>query len=154
MATPALDLPTLLHELASRRKALRMPIKALVKRSGLPTATINRLLAGRPTRDLLKIAALATALGVEVTFKLEKPKAMRDRQTGMAGILTATALCASDKPEAFIQQQLERKARHLVKLVQGNMALESQAVDRQAIADLIDQARFSLRLSTKDLWYD
>jgi transcriptional regulator with XRE-family HTH domain len=124
-------LQTLLLSLAERRKKLKMPLDALVKRSGLSRATVCRLLKGEHTKaGFLHVAALAEALGVELSFQQEQP-------------------------EVFLDREAERQARRLVRLVQGNMALEGQGVAQGGIATMVGRTKAELLASPRrKLWYD
>jgi transcriptional regulator with XRE-family HTH domain len=96
---------------------------ALAKRSKVSIATVDRILSGRESDPRISnVRAIATALGVEVR-------------------LADNAITVVDQKSAqdFRREQALSKARRIVKSVQGNMALEAQAVGPGAVNDMIDQ---------------
>jgi transcriptional regulator with XRE-family HTH domain len=125
------DLSNLLGVLAERRKVLGMTLDALVIRSGVPRATVCRILAGHLTVSFQHIFAVADALGVTITF-------------------------APSNASEFLEQQAERQATRLVNAVQSTMALENQAVDVVTTKRMIEQTKNDLLKPSKakDLWID
>jgi transcriptional regulator with XRE-family HTH domain len=100
----------ILEKLASRRRQLRMSYSVLAKRSGVSMPTVVRLLSGRnPQSSFGNVLAIAEALGIAFRFE-------------------AVPL------EEFLERQAKQKAEKLVGMVQGNLALEEQAVDVKTIA--------------------
>lgn len=124
-----MPLQELLLRLRERRIELGMPIDALVARSGLPRATVCRLLSGAvPHTDYVKVAALGEAMGVSLVPR-EVPV------------------------EEYLRQQVEQRADEVVGAVQGNMGLEAQGLNSDAAATL--RRRSVDRLSRgprKNLW--
>lgn len=115
--------------LEQRRKALEMPVAALARRSGLSRDTVVRILRGSgasPSLDNLQ--AIAAALGVEVSLTPISP--------------------ASE----FIDREARRKAKRLVRATQGNVALESQAVDGETIDRLVYKTANRIASSARKLW--
>jgi transcriptional regulator with XRE-family HTH domain len=107
-------------------------------RAGISIATVNRILSGqekRPTFD--SVQAIARVLGVVIH------------------IGTTTSM---DEPEnAFTtrEKQAAMKARQLVRMVQGTMALESQAVESGAAEQMVKQTTCELLAgSPLKLWRD
>lgn len=136
--TPADDQPYahLFARLDSRRIRLRMSKADLARRAGVSLPTVQRLLRSQEGDARLEtIAALAAALGVEVRL--------------------------SDSPEvhesigvtAFRAQQARKKARRLVELVQGTMALEAEAVDA-SVLEQMEETNFHALLAgpPRRLW--
>ncbi len=93
--------------LASRRRALGMPIDELSTRSGVSISTIKRFLAGKTLSRYDNALKIGEALGV--------PALDIDR--------------ARDTERMRLEQAI-KKAERLVCLSQGTMALEAQAVDK------------------------
>lgn len=122
---------SLLRGLNERRQELKMTEEALARRSGLSRVTVSRLLSGsHPHASFLHIAALAEALGVHVEFK------------------------PIDVGE-FAKQQARHHASRLVRMMQGTMGLEAQAVSPDFIGQMEEDA--SQRLlsgSWKKLWVE
>lgn len=103
-------------QLEHRRIQLGMTKSGVAKRSGVPLATVKRILAGREQRPAIaSLQSIAAALGVAIRIGA-------DSQTD---------------PYEFRRQQAERKAHKLVKQVQATMALESQAVDSDSVQTMI-----------------
>jgi transcriptional regulator with XRE-family HTH domain len=102
-----------------RRARLKMSKTDLAHRSGISLPTIRRLFSGDERRARTDIvAAIADALGVEV------------RLSGSSSVHEITSVADFRAAEAA------RKARRIVKLVQGTMALEAAAVGADAIDEL------------------
>jgi len=100
----------LFAELDLRRRELGMAMGNLAKKSGLSLRTVARILSGDHAHaSWANVTALADALGVTVELR---PVA---------------------NPEDLREQQAQRKAERLVKMVQGTSALEAQAVDKDQI---------------------
>src|SRR5262249_36263403 len=107
--------------LEERRKALKMPLNALAKRSGVSRSTAYRILRDRDEEASFKsIAAVANALGLAPNFE---PVA---------------------EAEEFRFQEATRKARSLVGQVQATMGLEASAIDSSNLNRLIDKTAFQL----------
>ena len=90
--------------LEARRKNLGMSIRVLAARSGLGVATVQRVLSGRVRQRLETIRAIASELGMGLELRATR---------GVDSIRRETA---------------RRKAQTIVSQVQGNFALEGQAV--------------------------
>ncbi len=117
-------------ELENRRKLLGMTKSTLAERAGVSLPTVNRTLSGSERSPALPtIVAIAAALGLDL--KLE----------------------AAQEPDDFRLAQAKAKATRIVQMVQGTMALESQAVDQKTINRLIDQTVHELLAgSPRRLW--
>lgn len=128
MDSDALD--RLCNKVRERRHALRMSVDGLARRSRVSRATVQRILAGSlDAANLGNVAAVAGALGLTIQFTV-----------------TTSA-------EAFREQEAERKARRLVNLTQGTMALEAQAIGTKAIDDEVQRAKHALLAgSSRLLW--
>jgi len=112
-----------------RRQELGMSRSILAKRSHVSLPTINRILSGQHTgSSFANVQSIAAALGVE---------------------LTATTNIRSEK---FRTQQAMRKARRLVRLVQGTSALEGQGLDRDEIEEMVGRTSRELLPTNRKLW--
>ena len=113
-----------------RREQLGMSRATLARRAKVSIATVHRILTGKETAPAIStVEALAAALGMVVQI-VEKVDA-----------------------EELREQQAQQRACHLVGMVQGTMALESQAVDQKTIESL--RKRSAARLlagSGRRLW--
>jgi transcriptional regulator with XRE-family HTH domain len=121
---------TALCDLDNRRRALGMPIEALVQRSGVSRATVRRILSGDHARaSFTNVLAVAKALGIDVRLAAEVPS------------------------EDYRERQAESKARRLVGLVQGTSGLEAQAVDPAAMERMVKRTAYELLFgSNRRLW--
>jgi transcriptional regulator with XRE-family HTH domain len=121
-----------IRELEFRRTQLRMSRAAVAKRSGVSIATVVRILTGKERNPRISnIAAIAAALGLD--FKI--------------------TLNSEQSPHDFRKSQAETKAKKLVRMVQGNMALEAQAVDQAAVSAMVEQTVCELLAgSPRRLW--
>jgi transcriptional regulator with XRE-family HTH domain len=135
---PAFPIKSFLESLAKRRQALGMPWDALVARSGVPRATVTRLLNGHQgDASFTTAVAIAQALGVPVEFD---GSAIQSKPIAV---------------EEFMEQQADRQARRLVAMVQGTMGLESQALAEREASPLIRRTKRQLLAGAKKkLWYD
>jgi transcriptional regulator with XRE-family HTH domain len=105
-----------LRELAARRKSLKMPLDTLVHRSGVPRATVCRILKGDAEGvGFGRVAAVAEALGMDLEFR-------------------------ATPQEEFVEAEVQRRARKMADTVQGTMALESQGVTDPAVFEKIVSA--------------
>src|SRR5476651_246282 len=96
-------------DLNTRRKQLKMPIDALVKRSGVPRPTVFRILRGKAVSVRFGyVASVAGALGLPF---------------GAAPV----------EPEELRLREARRKARLLARMTQGTMGLEAQAVSSKLL---------------------
>jgi transcriptional regulator with XRE-family HTH domain len=119
-----------LSDLDKRRRELGMSCALLSQRSGVSRPTVQRILSGRQVAASVEnVAAIAAALGLALRFDV------------------------SVEPMTFKRQQAERKARRLVGFVQGTSGLEGQAVDDQAVKEMIEQTTHELLVGPKRrLW--
>ena len=116
-------------ELASRRRALGMPIDELSSRAGVSINTVNRFLAGKASTRYPHALKISESLGVP-GLDLER---------------------ASDTERMRMRQAI-KKAKALVALVQGTSALEGQAVgeshvrhmERKTVSELLSGPRSQL----------
>ena len=117
-------------EMEAQRRALGMSRTALARRSGVSLSTVKRILTERePKASFDTVTQVARSLGMDVCVT---PTASRDE---------------------MLLRQARTKARQIVGLVQGSMALEGQAVQQSAIDEMIDQtARELLAGSRRRLW--
>ena len=98
---------SLLAQLESRRRELRMPMKVLARKSKVSLRTAYRVLGENDGSASLEIvAALAAALKVRLDCRQEISS------------------------EAFVRKQAKLKAHKMAGMTQGSAALEGQAVSR------------------------
>ncbi len=121
-----------LKQLDARRAHLGMTKRALARRAGLSEPTVHRILSGREDHpSLATIQAIAAAMGARVDLTL--------------------AFDTSDLD--FQRQQARQKAGQIAGLVQGTMALESQAVGQATLDEIVDRAEMELVTgSPRRLW--
>ncbi|MCK5114343.1 MAG: helix-turn-helix domain-containing protein [Phycisphaerae bacterium] len=100
--------------LKQRRGELRMPISALSERANTSTSTVRRVLDGDISVSYATLCRIAKAMGVSLEYHA--------RSSG-----------------SVIREEAKRKAKISAKMVQGTSAMESQAVDKEAM-DRIVQA--------------
>ena len=117
-----MDARHLFDQLEQRRARLDMSKSDLARRAGVSVPTVNRLLSGREPRARTDVvSSIAAALGVEVRLGAEP------------------SVHELTDAIAFKRAQAKKKARWLTSLVQGTMALEAEAVDPTALAELEEQ---------------
>src|SRR5262245_60681708 len=105
------ELQSWLGALDKQRRALKMPLDVLAERAELSRATVCRILQEKRTSSSLQnVFAIAQALGAQ--FKLDLAE-----------------------PEELVEQQVQERAKKIVQMVQGTMALESQGITDQAHLD-------------------
>lgn len=126
-----------LRKLDERRARLGMSKADVAKRSGVSLPTVNRILAGKEHEpSIVKVHAIAMALGVEVRLGSKGEIQIDEPQT----------------PEQFQYEQARAKAGKMIRMVQGTMALEAQAVDDESYRRLVDRATYRLLESKRKLW--
>jgi transcriptional regulator with XRE-family HTH domain len=119
----------LMPELNVRRKKLKMPVAALIKRSGVPRPTVFRILRGET--DSIRFASVAK----------------------VAGVLGVTFGGLAIEPGELRLREAKRKARLLSRLTQGTMGLEAQAVSTELLNELEEQTVTRLLAGKGDkLW--
>ena len=125
-----------LTKLDLRRRQLKMSLAALSRRSGLSVPTLNRILSGQANPTLETLGTLATSLGVEIRISKD-------------GVEVKELL----SPNGFREFVAKEKASHLVRMVQGTSALESQAVGKTDIKNMVNQTIHELLAGTpRRLW--
>lgn len=122
-------------KLDQRRARLGMTKTAVAKRAQVSLPTVNRILGGKESRPTVpNLHAIARALGVIVrigtTVDIEEPQSA----------------------EEYCHLQARRKATKLIRMVQGTMALEAQAVDGGTIERMIEHTTHELLNSKRRLW--
>ena len=106
---------TILADLNARRKALKMPVDVLVKRSGVPRPTVFRILRGKVNSARFGyVQKVAGVLGVPIGGPPIESEELRMREA-------------------------RRKASLLRRLTQGTMGLEAQAVSVELLRELEEQ---------------
>ena len=112
-----------------RRRRLGMPIRSLARLSGVPVATVNRILADPTTAQFGNVAAVGQVLGIDFTTarKVGVKKLLHDRAT--------------------------KKASYVARLVQGTQGLEAAGVDPAGYERLVEIATATLLAGQKrKLW--
>ena len=105
-----------------------MSVSALARRSGVSRATVLRMLGNQELDfGFGKFVAVAEALGVSISGE-EIPAAQ------------------------FKDQAATKQALRLVRLTQGNVALESQAIDQAAFDLRVFNAKSRIAASNRKLW--
>jgi transcriptional regulator with XRE-family HTH domain len=121
---------SILSSLEARRRALGMTVDALARRSKVSRATVQRILSGdNASASFQNVIAVAGALGLNANFD---PVA-DDRE--------------------FLEQQAQKKAKYLVGIVQGTMALEAQGVGPSEVNRMVRETTLKLLSGSKrKLW--
>jgi transcriptional regulator with XRE-family HTH domain len=117
--------------LNTRRRQLGMTISCLAKLSGVPVATVNRILADPTKVRFEHVASVAKTLGVDFATGSRIPvkRILRDRATA--------------------------KARYVATLVQGTQGLEAAGVDGPGFDRLVEVSTATLLAGKKrKLWDD
>ena len=124
-------MPTTVLDLNDRRKALKMPVEALVKRSGVPRAAVVRILRGKAERIRFgQFEKVAEVLGIPFGAVALDPQELRNREA-------------------------RRKAKLLRRLTQGTMGLESQALPEEVLREIEERTVAKLLAGTgRKLWSD
>lgn len=120
---------SIIRQLEQRRQGLKMSRATLARRSGVSLPTVNRILSGKhDSASFANILAIAEALRIEIKAE-EQGTSYEVRE-----------------------QQAVKKAKYLVRLVQGTSTLEGQGLDEQELAEMIDQTSKELFLTKRKLW--
>jgi len=115
--------------LAKRRRQLEITISALARLSGVPVATVNRILANPGATRFDHVAAVGRVLGVDFN--------------------TARKVRVED----VLRERATVKARYVAKLVQGTQGLEAAGVDAAGYEQLVKVATKALLAGKKrKLW--
>ena len=124
------DVQQWLEALEHQRRALKMPLPILAQRAKLSRATVCRILKEkRLTASLENVLAIARVLGAEIAVHLQTP-------------------------EDVIEQEVQKRAKKIVQMVQGTMALEAQGItDPILLKQLVETAAREIRAKPrKQLW--
>ena len=127
---PVTDVQTWLDALDKQRRALKMPLDVLAERANLSRATVCRILKEKRTSSSLQsVLAIAGVLGAEVELRLQDP-------------------------EELVEQKVQERAKKIVRMVQGTMALESQGLtDPNHLDQLVKIAAKEIRARPRrQLW--
>ena len=120
-----MSLSTLLQ---SRVNELEMSISDLARRSGVSRATVIRILGGKDEHySVSNLQAVLTALGMKMNLLAIPAKGFKDS--------VAT-----------------QKAKRLIALTQGNVALESQAVSAASAQEHLEATKARIASSSRKLW--
>lgn len=118
----------ILARIQKRKQDLEISVSDLARRSGVSRATVIRILGGEDHEfSFANLQAILLALGVS---------------------LDLTEIPA----EQFRDQIATAKAKRLVALTQGNVALESQAVSRASAQSHLEEAKARIASSNRKLW--
>lgn len=127
---PKTNVQKWLDALDKQRRKLKMSLPILAERAHLSRATVCRILKEkRTTSSLESVLAVANALGAEAKLRIQDP-------------------------EKFVEQQVQKRARKIVRMVQGTMALEGQGItDPNHLGQLVETAAQEIRAKPrKQLW--
>ncbi|HEY7153680.1 MAG TPA: hypothetical protein VH575_06955 [Gemmataceae bacterium] len=127
---PRTNVQKWLEALDKQRRALKMPLHILAERAHLSRATVCRILKEKRTSSSLEnVLAVANVLGAEANLHIQDP-------------------------EKFVEQQVQKRARKIVRMVQGTMALEGQGItDPNHLDHLVETAAQEIRAKPrKQLW--
>jgi len=119
-----------LDALEKQRQELRMTLPVVAERAGLSRATVCRILQKKQASSSLEnVLAIARVLGAELDLKLQEPAKV-------------------------VEEEIQARARRIVRMVQGTMALEAQGITDQAHLDqLVEVAATEIRARPrKQLW--
>ena len=115
--------------LDDRRRELGMPIHALVKLSGVPVATVKRILADPGPARFESVAAIGQVLGVNYATAQIVPV------------------------EQVLHDRVLAKAQYVARIVQGTQGLEAAGVDESGFQQLVTVATQALLSGKKrKLW--
>jgi len=126
----AKNVQTWLAGLEKQRRALKMPLHILAERANISRATVCRILKEkRASSSLESVLAIAGALGAEIELRIPDP-------------------------EKIVEQQIRKRAKRIVRMVQGTMALEGQGItDPDYLDQLVETAAKEIRAKPrKQLW--
>jgi transcriptional regulator with XRE-family HTH domain len=119
------------NPLAVRRRQLGMSVAALAARSGVPVSTVKRVLnGGLEKASFENVVRIASALGLRLDFR------------------------PAEDALAMQRREAERKARRIVRLVQGTSALEAQAVDEKSLSEMRQRTVHELMAGSKRRLWD
>lgn len=111
-------------------RVLKMPLHILAERAGLSRATVCRILKEkRASSSLESVLAVARVLGAKVVFRL-------------------------GDSEKLVEQQFQKRAKRIVRMMQGTMELEGQRItDPNHLDQLMETAAKVIRAKPrKQLW--
>ena len=116
--------------LDKQRRALKMTLRSLAERAKVSRATVCRVLKGETAAcSFASVLAIARALGAEFQLSLQEP-------------------------EEMVEQEVQKRAKKIVDMVQGTMALEAQGVtDATFLEQVVEVAAREIRaVPRKQLW--
>jgi hypothetical protein len=119
-----------LEALDKQRRALKMPLQVLAQLARVSRATVCRVLQERKTSSSLEsVLAIARVLGAVVEVRVQDP-------------------------EKLIEEEVQKRAKKIVRMVQGTMALESQGItDPNYLDQLVETAAKEIRAKPrKQVW--
>lgn len=123
-----MTLPEIVARIQERKRELDISVSDLARRSGVSRATVIRILGGEDHEfSFANLQAILLALGIS---------------------LDLTAIPA----EQFRDQIATAKAKRLLALTQGNVALESQAVSHASAQSHLEEAKARIASSSRKLW--
>jgi transcriptional regulator with XRE-family HTH domain len=123
-----MPLPEIVARIQERKRELDISVSDLARRSGVSRATVIRLLAGEDHEfSFANLQAILLALGIS---------------------LELTEIPA----EQFRDQIATAKAKRLLALTQGNVALESQAVSQASAQAHLEETKARIASSSRKLW--
>ncbi|WP_404305652.1 helix-turn-helix domain-containing protein [Neorhodopirellula lusitana] len=121
-------LPEIIARIQERKRELDISVSDLARRSGVSRATVIRILGGEDHEfSFANLQAILIALGISLEL-------------------------AEIPAEQFRDQIATAKAKRLVALTQGNVALESQAVSQASAQSHLQEAKMRIASSSRKLW--
>jgi len=118
----------IIARMQKRKRDLDISVSDLARRSGVSRATVIRILGGADHEfSFANLQAILFALGISLELQ-EIPA------------------------DQFKDQIATEKAKRLIALTQGNVALESQAVSLASAQAHVDQAKARIVSSRRKLW--
>ncbi len=123
-----MPLTEIVSRIQERRRELDISVSDLARRSGVSRATVIRILGGEDHEfSFANLQAILLALGI--SFDLTEIPA-----------------------EQFRDQIATEKAKRLIALTQGNVALEAQAVSRSSAQTHLEETKARIASSSRKLW--
>lgn len=121
-------IPEIVSRIQERRRELDISVSDLARRSGVSRATVIRVLGGEDHEfSFANLQAILLALGISFDL-IEVPA------------------------DQFRDQIATKKAKRLIALTQGNVALEAQGVSPSSAQSHLEETKARLILSSRKLW--
>ncbi len=121
---------SMLAALNQQRRALGMSLRDVSERSGVPILTVRRVLVEqKESSHFGNVLAIASALGVD-------------------------PMRAIPDPAEAVEKEIRRRAKQVVRMVQGTMGLEAQGLtDQEFLTEMEEKVAAEIRAKPrKQLW--